>query len=382
MQRVLSALLLVLLGLPIAATATTQEATSLKFNGVPVDFALWSPEDPAFTYEALALTPERRRHFEELEADRVFGLYRVAVHLRADGDVEEDRVVVRHLLTPSAINRHGNAGTWVDAFSEIARITQAYALLPDGRRISAAAETIQLAADDQDDIFTDSFEIIVPFAGLEPGAVTVLEVRSRHKGEAYALPWSNIYYPRDFSYTEAFDFRLTWDEGVAEPLWRTDFEQLDCREAGPREVRCRARQIEPYPDDPDVSYYDALPSLVVAQRSSWDDLARRVGSFMDSAYVEEAGLQAQLDRLLEGADDADPSDLGAAVRGLQGQGGPVHRPGAAGRLQRLSGADLHAAIRPGQDAGPGRRLLQSHGGLCRPARRRELSRPDRFLQRL
>jgi hypothetical protein len=46
-----------------------------------------------------------------------------------------------------------------------------------------------------------------------------------------------------------------------------------------------------------------LPSLVVAQRSSWDDLARRVGSFMDSAYVEEAGLQDQLDRLLEGADD-------------------------------------------------------------------------------
>ncbi len=335
MRGVLNLLSIAALWLLAAAPAFAEQPSRLRFSGLPVEFALWSPAAPALGYDEAALPPERRAHFEALELDNLYGLYRVSVHLRADGDVEETRLLTRHLLTRAAVQRLGNASTWVDSFSEVATITQAYALLPDGRRIAADPVAIQLTADSEDDIFTDAFEIVVPFSGLEPGAVTVLEVQSRHKAEAYPLPWSRVYYPQDFVHTERFDFRLTWDEGVETPLWKSDFAALVCVEEGPRKVRCRAGDIAPYAGEPKASYLDALPSLVVAQRTSWTALAAQVGALMDTAYVEAPDLQAQLDGLMQGAaNDAERLErihrlVTRDIRYLgleQGFGGVVPRP--------------------------------------------------------
>jgi len=314
LTRLLVAWLLLLVGGSAVAAA---KPTPLKLNGQPVGFAFWGPEQRVYSYDDVALAAERRALFEEEGVEYLYGLYRVELHFRADGDVEEHELAVRHLLSRAAVNNHGNDEHWVDAFAETATIEQAYVLLPDGERVETDPNTLLVKADNDDDIFTDNFEIVVPFAGLRPGAATVLAVRTRHKSDSYPLPFSRTFMPQVMIPIERFEMRMTWDEGVTPPAWNTDFEKLDCRNTEPRQVDCQAEQIEPHPKDPDIVYSDTLPTLVVGEATTWPALARRMSSLVQTAYSEKQELKRDLEKLLEGA--TSPQERLARIHGFVSQ---------------------------------------------------------------
>lgn len=336
MQKALTRLLVASLLLLAGGTAVGAESpTPLKLNGQPVDFAFWDPEPRVYSYEDVALPAERRALFDEEGVEYLYGLYRAELHFRADGDVEEREVAVRHLLSRAAVNSHGNDEHWVDAFAETATIEQAYILLPDGEHVEADPSTLLVKADDDDDIFTDNFEIVVPFAGLRPGAATVLAVRTRHRSDSYPLPFSRIFTPQIMIPMERFELRMTWDEGVTPPAWATDFEELKCRTTGPRQVDCRAEQIEPHPKDPDIVYSDTLPALVVGEATTWPALTRRMSSLVQTAYSEKHELKSDLEKLLDGA--MNPQERLSRIHGFvsrevrylgleHGLGGIIPRP--------------------------------------------------------
>jgi hypothetical protein len=303
MQRVLTLISLFILSFACPTSSQAAEPQRLKFSGQEVDYALWNPVSPGFSWDDVALSPERLAHFTQEDADQVVGLLRVNLHVKATGAIEETKTEVIHYLKPMAIRDDGNSTHWVDGFAEVATVLQAYALLPDGQIVKSDVETVQMRADDEDRIFSDSFQIIVPHAGLKPGAATVFQVRTIFDSEKYPYAWSDIYYPQWFIPGERFEFNLSWDEGVEEPLWRSDLEALSCERTAPRKVSCRVEQIAAYPKDADVSYHDNMPSLVVAEQTSWQEIARQSQTLAQSAYSDSAELEKELDAILEGTED-------------------------------------------------------------------------------
>lgn len=298
-------LVCMLIGFGSPALAQSGSGQPLVVNGAAVEFAFWQPEDPHFAYADLSLTPERRAAIDAGDAAVIEPLFRSDLHLRADGGVVETRVVTRLLTSPSAVRDAGNLAFWVDAYSQRAIIRQAYTLLPDGRRIEVDPATLQVLPDTNDDIFTDSYQIVVPFSGLEVDAIVVLVTETERKAGVWPLPWSRIYFPRAFRPREAFEVSVRWETGGIVPQWRSDLDALDCRKDGARAVRCTARQITAYPRDRDIAYRDVLPTLVISEKTTWQGLGLLVRSLFDPALMQDDGLEDLLARLLAGATSMD-----------------------------------------------------------------------------
>ena len=290
---------------PPGGAAVAEDALRLRSGGQPVDFALWAPRPPSFTFQDLALSEARRGALEGADFEYVSRLYRSEIHLRANGEVEETKTVVRLLLSQAAIRRHGDDSTWVDAYSDTATIREAYSLLPSGERIEVEPATIQLTPDDEDRIFSDDFRMTVPFAGLVPGAMTVLVVHIRHRGQDFPLPWSRIFWPQVTRPNERFEVVVTWDAGVTPPNWRSDMPDLTCEEQGPRRLACSASEIPAFKTDPEILYRDTMPTLVIAEAVTWPELVRREMELFNRALEDDPALDRAVARLTEGAATAE-----------------------------------------------------------------------------
>ena len=333
MRRILTAL--VLLGLAAGADAGAAEPQRLTSGGQPVDFALWSPVTPSHSYQDLALSPERRRAFEEAGNDFVYRLYRSEIHLQADGNVVETETTVGALLTRSAVRNYGDDYAWVDAYSDTLTIEQAYSLLPGGERIPVDPATVQATLEESYRIFSDYFTITVPYGGLVPEAMTVLVVRTEHDGQAFPLPWSRSLRPQTPHPMERFEARVTWDEGVTPPDWHSDLPELSCRSPEPRTLICEASELPPFEGDPEINYKDRIPTLVIAEPVTWAELVRQEQALFETALEPDPALDATADRLVRDAPDAEARV--AAIHGFvtqqvrylgleHGLGGIIPRP--------------------------------------------------------
>lgn len=346
------------------ALASVAAAEPVALHG---DFVLWSPQAPSFDYAGLDLPAGYKAEQRQSDTPVVEPLERIYVHFGADGTVGRTGARARYYINRTGVREAGNMVMWVDSFSDVATIHEAYTLLPDGQRIPVEPAAIQVLPYDRDDIFSDYFRVIVPFAGLEPDAIAVLSSTVQQRPDVWPLPWSRVYQPQFFVPRREFDFRLSWDSGVAQPLWRTDFADLDCTQPADRTVRCRATDIESYPEDPQVHYRDVLPSLVVAQQTSWQELSDAVRSFVESALDDDPTLEATVSRLLAGA-GSDEQKLERLHRfvsqdiryvGLEhGLGGIIPRPAALTLARRFGDCKDKTALfialarRAGMDAYP------------------------------
>lgn len=265
------------------------------------DFVLWAPAPPTHTYAAVDLPPDVKTRERDAGTPYADPLLRFDIEMAADGTIRQTMTQMRYYLTQNAVQRSGNLTFWVDSFSDVGTIEQAYTLLPDGRRLDVDPGSIQVIPEIRDDIFSDSYEVIVPFFGVEKDAIAVLVTTTEQKPDVWPLPWSRVFYPQTLVPRSEFLLRLTWDDGVPAPVWQTDDPDLTCETPAPRTVECRSTDIEYFPNDPHVVYRDVLPSLVVAEQSGWDELAATVGSFVDGAITDDAALDDTLDRLLAGA---------------------------------------------------------------------------------
>ncbi len=300
-------LICALVGLWTSAVAQIDTGRALTINGMPVEFVSWRPQEPAFGYADLAIAPERKDAVDEQDADFVEPLFRADLTLRADGRIEETRVITRLLNNPSAVREAGNISFWVDAYSQHAVIEQAYTLLPDGRRIDVDPVTLQVLADSDDDVFTDSYQVVVPFPGLTVDAIAVLVTKTERKAGLWPLPWSRIFFPQIFRPREAFEVNVRWETGGVVPQWRSDLDDLDCRREGPRALSCSARHLAARPWDQNIYYRDVLPTLVISERTTWQGLGLLVRSLFEPALMQDDGLEDVLDDLLADATSIDES---------------------------------------------------------------------------
>lgn len=290
------------LALLCAAILVAGSALAQRVVSPHGEFVLWAPTTPTHTYATSDLPQAFKVREREAGSPYADALLQFEVELGEDGAIRQTMTQVRYYLTQNAVQRSGNLTFWVDSFSDVGTVDQAYTLLPDGRRLDVDPDSIQVIPEIRDDIFSDAYEVIVPFFGLEKDAIAVLVTTTEQKPGVWPLPWSRVYFPRTFVPRLDFRFHLTWDEGVPSPLWQTDDPDLVCDTPSARTFECRATDIPVFPDDPHVYYRDVLPSLVVAEPAQWDELAGTVGGFVDDAITDDSAFDAALDRILAGAE--------------------------------------------------------------------------------
>ena len=337
-------ILLVSIGTLYCTLVGATEPRRLTYGGVPVDFVFWDPKRPSFKYSELDIDHQTRARFASQEIATLSRLYKVQLNQLSDGSVEETAVQAVLYMTQSGVSAAGNAKFWVDGFSERATIEQAYTLLSDGQRIEADPSTIQLVADSTDDIFTDSFQVIVPFAGLRPGAISVLVTKIRQDAGNRIFPWSRIYWSQWDSPLHEFDFQLTWHTDSKAPKLEQDSESIKCTREDVRGIRCKGANIPSYPSDPNVNYIDHVPALIVAEDVSWSEIRGQVRSLVENSFSKDPAIRSLLDELLIGT-KSESEKLDRIYRfvsneiryvGLeQGVGGVVPRPTAVTLRRRF-----------------------------------------------
>ncbi len=323
----------------VAVTATAaRSAGNLQHSGVAVDFARWAVGEPVYHYDNLDISEKRLQRLVADGHHYVDRLYRIRFRLRSDGSVEKSTTLGRFYLTQNGVRDAGDLSFWVNAANESAEVTEAFTLVPDGRHVPVDQTTVQMVADDSDNIFTDSFRVVVPYRGLEPNTVAVLSTRTLVRAEGKLLPWSYVMSTQWFRPIEEIDFEVRWDEGVAAPQWKKDDEKwLKCDATAERRLRCRAFQVPPISSDPDFNYRDVLPLLVVSEATSWADLAHREKAYVQSVLGHEDALGETALRVV--GDASSPEDklqrlhafVSQKIRylGLEhGAGGIVPRPPA------------------------------------------------------
>lgn len=289
------------LGLLCAVMASAGTAFAQQIVSPHGEFVLWDPVPPTHSYASVDLPQDVKSRERAAGTPYADPLLKFEVDFAADGTIRMTMTQIRYYLTQNAVQRSGNLTFWVDSFSDVGTIEQAYTLLPDGRRLDVDPGSIQVIPEIRDDIFSDAYEVIIPFFGLEKDAVAVLVTTTEQKPGVWPLPWSRVFYPRTFVPRQEFLLRLTWVDGMPSPRWRTDDPDLVCDTPKVNTVECRATDIAVFPDDPHVYYRDVLPSLIVAEPADWDQLAEIVRSFVDGAITDDAAFDAALDRLLAGA---------------------------------------------------------------------------------
>ncbi len=308
-------------------------------------FLLWDPVPPNLTYEALAPTTERRLVLNDAETGYSEPLVRLEVNYLGNGDIETRFLDSRYFVTDDAVHNAGNLIFAVDAYSQTAVIEQAYTLLPDGRRIEVDPASIQVVPDSEDTIFSDVFRAVVPFAALEQGAIAVLVGRVERRTRDWPLPTSSIILPQAWVPRDRFELQVSWADDREPPVLNSDLERLECDASGRSRLSCEARNLPAYPSDPQVSYFDEVPAIILAEKASWTDLSLQALRLVDGAAETASGLEAALADLLDGAEgDAERLDrihqfVAQKIRylGLEhGQGGVVPRP-AAVTLERRFG---------------------------------------------
>lgn len=273
--------------------------TAITNGEAPYAFIFWSPESASPQYEDIAPSRENRANKDNMDLTAYYENRRTGVHFRTNGDVLETKYLKRYFPSQVSIRNYGNINLRVDAFSQELTIQQAYTVSPNGEKTDVEYGAIQVTAEAEDDIFSDSFNVTIPYGGLEPGAVVILKTEKLTKRKSLALPWSRTYYPQYTLPREKYELTLTWDDGVPPPIWKSDFEALSCQLKTERQIICVAKDIPAYKSDPDIKYVDVLPTLVVTKTKTWREIVQKYENLFQRQLSNSPEIHHALDKILK-----------------------------------------------------------------------------------
>jgi len=293
---------LLLLGCLFSPLVSYAASQPLKAGGVAVGFVKWAPVKASYHYKQLSINEERHTALAKQGHQYMIPLSRYKIRFRANGDVEVINTRSRYILSQEGVQNHGNYSFWVDSFSSQTNIRQAYTILPDGKRVFIDPETVQIQTASDNNIFSDSFKVIIPYSHLAPGAVMLIETKTVYPAKRSVMPWSRTIYPYIFHIRDRLEVVIEWENNKVKPQWKTDYEGLSCRTETPARTKCVAASTGIYPDDPDVGNYDdILPQLVITRKGTWSAISQKMRKVVNSRLSSNKAMRQKVARLIKGA---------------------------------------------------------------------------------
>jgi transglutaminase-like putative cysteine protease len=242
-----------------------------------VGWALSTPEKGS--YDRLLPDGDRQRVLSEERYGAYDLLYRSRLRFRADGTVRETIERARYFRTEAGVHSAGNSVFWFDAFDTRASLELAHTLLPEGRSVPVPRKDMVVSSDASDDVFSGAVSVTLPFQALEPGAITLARMSFEHDPRKKPIPWSAMFSPETFSPLERFEVIVEWEDAKVAPKWQTNHPRLVEKALGDRAVSFVLERAQGIEDDPDrLADDDIVPSLVVAQPTSWRDLTKKLAA--------------------------------------------------------------------------------------------------------
>jgi hypothetical protein len=305
MMRTSAALLLLVLALPAGAGGLPQ----LRWNA---DTA------PA------ALVELARASAARVDFSRGYSQPRLSTTIAAGADAVETRTtIVSAFGDEESAYAYGNGHITLDVESTELTVNAAFVLHPDGTVQTVARDTLQ-SVDTETEVFGDTVTLVLPYAGLQPGSVAVLDFTRREKLAGRIYPWGRIFYLQSSFPMDELHVALSWT--ASRPLaWATDAERLKCVPAE-LSVVCDGGGYPAIARDEDANFFDLLPHFSVAERSTWADLHAITSRIVDRAQSGSARVKAAFAGLsrerggTEGREGNQPrEELIARVHGFVGK---------------------------------------------------------------
>jgi len=222
--------------------------------------------------------------------------------------VATDEVVETRTLVVSAFGDEesaysfGNGQITFDAQSTDLSVNAAFVLHADGSVQTVAQNTVQSVEADND-VFGDTVTLVVPFAGLQPGSVAVLDYTRRERLGERVYPWGRIFYLQSGYPIDDVHIDISWT--ATRPLaWATDADRLNCAESD-LSVVCNGGGYPAVARDEVVNFYDLLPHFSVAEKSTWADVYDVTRRVVERAQSGSHRVDVAFARLSDGADSRD-----------------------------------------------------------------------------
>lgn len=261
----------------------------------------WKTPLQPVTYPELALEGASLTKLVTQDEAAVQPEYRIGIHFRRNGDIVETQRRTIQFLKAGALDAYGNIELNFDASTTSATISRAQVLRKDGSVTSVDRSTLQTLNNTAGGVFSDDVTVIVPWAGLQIGAVGVLEAELLTRGTGLVMPWGRVIYPTGIVPRGYFSLVVTWDEQSTEPVVVAGDGAPPCIPAGTRRVECRAGALPAVASDPNVNYLDDLPGILVAERRSWSQLSDRMRGIVDRAAVVDDPISRKAAELTQDA---------------------------------------------------------------------------------
>lgn len=228
--------------------------------------------------------------------------------------VQIDEAGVRRLLrrairfeTAEGMDRHGTLVLPFDAGAETLVLHQVAVLGTDGSVTQFDPQRAQVIDTKTYDVYTDTFELVLPLPGLHEGAIAVLEVEEISERGRMDGPWMLVSQPRTAWPRDRFELAVEWGAGH-QPRWSTDAESLDCGVNGNR-LRCSADALPAYPLTQEFIWVDTLPQVVVSEAESWEAIVAAEHRNVAAARAGNAGVDAiHAELTAQAGDDAELLD--------------------------------------------------------------------------
>ncbi len=277
------------------------QALDVGLNLSSATFVNWKINSSPNTLKVQAISKEREEELSHYGTGITELIFTSKITLQADGTTDESITRAIQFLTESGIRSHGNQEIVINAYRETLTFHRAYVVLPNREQITVKPDTVQITADTVENVFSDSYRVVIPFPSLTTGAIAVLEYSVARRQDELGMPWTRMFLPQQLHAIENFQVNVHWQKESLRPNWKTDFAQLNCQTNKIQLIRCIGTQINPYQGDPDINYLDNLPTLMFATPTTWGKISNKIQVIVTKSQSGNSLIKKRLNQILHGA---------------------------------------------------------------------------------
>ncbi len=247
--------------------------------------------------DALALIPKDKSHSAMAQL-----LRETKFNVRADV-VRKEQTLVNYFPRFVDVESHGTMGLYFDPNYEKVIIKAAASVSPNGVIKQIDPSQIQVLGIGVYNTFSSQKEIALAIPGLEEGGIAVLKYEIITQRSMMEHDWAEELHTQRSYPMDSFRLDVVWDE--ASPVyWANDSEDVNCKQTNST-LSCLGHNIAAFDGDYQVKWRDAISRIALGSMRTWQDVADRASTTMNTAFRDQSGLEPLFQTLTHGAIDTD-----------------------------------------------------------------------------
>lgn len=232
------------------------------------------------------------------------GVHKLIHHVGIDIHLNKVKRRVHYALyynDTSALQNYGTETISYDKLSESVIIYQAGVIRKNGEFVSFNPNDSQVLDTDSYNVFSNTVEIVIPFPGIEIGAVAVLDYEIISNKKPREADWSQVFYPQTSNPLKNFELRVNWFDGI-KAQWNSSSKFVECQYQK-NSLICLGSNIPAVEPDYNVQWYDELGQIIIGETNSWNEVIENAIEKFNTSQNNTVGTKNIIKSLIK-ADDS------------------------------------------------------------------------------